>query len=70
VLCSFLENMSFSLINPFFPPFAIDRGVPQFYVGLIISANPIGAFVASLIIGKILNEVHPVITRTSETGSC
>ena len=46
-----------SVITPFFPPFAMSKGVSEEIVGLIISANPIGAFFASLTLGKILNDV-------------
>jgi hypothetical protein len=48
---------SLSVITPFFPPYAISKGIGEEIVGLIISANPIGAFFASLVLGKILNDV-------------
>lgn len=48
---------SLSVITPFFPPFAEEVGVSEEVIGLIIGANPIGAFFASLALGKILNDV-------------
>jgi predicted MFS family arabinose efflux permease len=68
ILCYFLQNMSMSLIVPFFPPFATGRGVSLELVGLIISSNPIGAVIASLIIGKLLNEV-PITPNDSTIDS-
>lgn len=55
--CGFMECVSKSLIAPFFPTFAEDKGITEDVVGLIISANPIGSFGASLILGKVINEV-------------
>jgi MFS family permease len=46
-----------AIIAPFFPPFAKDHGISDEIVGLIFCSNPIGAIIASLILGKILNEV-------------
>jgi len=45
------------LITPFFPPFAKEKGISEEVVRFIFSANPIGAFVSSLILGKIMTEV-------------
>lgn len=42
-----------SIINPFFPPFAKAKGVSEEVIGLIIGCNPIGAFLASLVLGKV-----------------
>lgn len=56
LLCNILMCLSLSVITPFFPPFAMERDVTEEVVGLIISANPIGAFFASLTLGKILND--------------
>lgn len=52
-----LMCLSLSVITPFFPPHAISRGISEQIVGFIISANPVGAFFASIILGKILKEV-------------
>lgn len=60
LICNILMCLSLSVITPFFPPYAISRGVTEEVVGFIISANPIGAFFASIALGKILNEVKGV----------
>ena len=57
LICNFLMCSSLSVVTPFFPPYAMSKGITEEIVGLIISANPIGAFFASLYLGKILNEV-------------
>jgi hypothetical protein len=46
-----------SLITPFFPPFAREKGISTTVLGFIISANPIGSFFASLVLGKFINNV-------------
>ena len=58
LICNLLMCCALSVITPFFPPFAMDKGVSEEIVGFIISANPIGAFFASLTLGKILNDVN------------
>ena len=57
LICNFLMCSSLSVVTPFFPPYAISKGISEEIVGLIISSNPIGAFFASLYLGQILNEV-------------
>ena len=52
-----LTNIGGSLITPFFPPFALAKGVSSTTLGFIISANPIGSFFTSLVIGKLINDV-------------
>jgi MFS family permease len=46
-----------SLITPFFPPFALEKGIHTNLLGFIISANPVGAFLSSIALGKLMNEV-------------
>jgi MFS family permease len=59
-----------SLITPFFPPFAIDKGLTQSILGYIISANPIGSFFASLALGKLITQVLiPCIDRIIDSSS-
>lgn len=50
-----------SLITPFFPPFAEEKGISVQMVGVIFSANPVGAFMAALALGKIMTEVTNLI---------
>lgn len=57
LICNFLMCSALSVVTPFFPPYAIEKGVTEEVVGLIISSNPIGAFFASLYLGKVLNDV-------------
>jgi MFS family permease len=49
-----------SLISPFFPPFAEEKGISSELVGYIFSANPIGAFCAAVVLGKIMTEHNRV----------
>jgi MFS family permease len=46
-----------SLITPFFPPFAYDKGISQSTMGYIIAANPLGSLSTSLLLGKTINDV-------------
>jgi MFS family permease len=46
-----------SIISPFFPPYAKEKGINEGMIGLIFTANPIGSVLASLIMGKILTDV-------------
>ena len=57
-LCNMFVAMSGSLITPFFPPYALSKGISKDVLGYIIAANPIGSFIASILIGKYLKEVH------------
>jgi len=56
-LSVFIFILSLSIITPFFPSYASDNGISEEIVGFIFSANPLGAFIAALILGKIINEV-------------
>jgi MFS family permease len=71
VFCIFLMCSSLSVVTPFFPPYAMEKGVSEEIVGLIISSNPIGAFFASLYLGKILDEVTDsgYLPRTTATST-
>lgn len=58
--------MGLSLITPFFPTFAIEKGVSQGIMGLIISSNPIGSFIAAPILGRLINNVFIIyITKSN-----
>ena len=48
--------MALSIITPFFPPYAITKGISEDVIGIIFAANPFGAIIASIILGKILND--------------
>lgn len=50
-------SIAISIISPFFPAFAATKGISEIYVGIIFSANPLGAVLSAMILGKILNEV-------------
>ncbi|CAD8204677.1 unnamed protein product [Paramecium octaurelia] len=47
--------LGFSLIAPFYPAYAKEYDVSNSILGLIFGMNPIGGMLASLIIGKLLN---------------
>ena len=53
VVCAF----ALAILQPFYPIFAREKGISEVFVGLIFSANPIGAIFAALTIGKVLNNV-------------
>ena len=53
VVCAF----ALAILIPFYPIFAKEKGISEEFVGLIFGANPIGAIIAALIIGKVLTEV-------------
>lgn len=53
----FIFCLALSIISPFFPAFAKDKGISELMVGIIYAANPVGAVISALILGKILNEV-------------
>lgn len=57
LICELLCCLALSVISPFFPPFAKEKGISEATVGLIFSANPAGAIIATLILGKIMTEV-------------
>jgi len=50
-MMNFFLNAAVSVITPFYPPIALDKGVSQFMIGFIFALNPIGSFSVSLSIG-------------------
>lgn len=50
--------LGFSLIAPFYPAYAKEFNVSNTILGLIFGMNPIGGMLASLIVGKLLNNVN------------
>jgi len=59
--CNLVCNIAQSIISPFYPNFAHKRGVSEEIIGIIFSAQPIGIFIASLIIGKIITQVRGIL---------
>jgi MFS family permease len=47
--------LGLSLITPFYPTYAERFDISKTLLGLIFAINPIGGFIASLIMGKLLN---------------
>jgi MFS family permease len=47
--------LGLSLIAPFYPTYAERFDISKTLLGLIFAINPIGGFIASLIVGKLLN---------------
>lgn len=56
-LSYFIFSLALSIISPFFPAYAESKNISSLIVGVIYSANPIGAIFSSLTLGKILNDV-------------
>ena len=48
---NFFLNAAVSVITPFYPPIALEKGVSQFMIGFIFALNPIGSFSVSMSIG-------------------
>lgn len=48
---NFFLNAAVSVITPFYPAIASDKGVNATLIGLIFALNPIGSFSVSLSIG-------------------
>lgn len=57
----FIFCLALSIIAPFFPAFAESRDISEAIVGLVFSANPVGAVLAALFLGKILTNVNQKI---------
>jgi MFS family permease len=55
MVCQLICGLALAIISPFFPPYAREKGISEDVVGIIFSANPVGAIIASIILGKILN---------------
>jgi hypothetical protein len=51
-----------SIIAPFFPAFAKNKGINTYITGLIFSADPIGAMLTCLVLGSILSDVNNLLT--------
>ncbi|KAL4476627.1 hypothetical protein ABPG72_000786 [Tetrahymena utriculariae] len=54
---NFFQNAAVSIIVPFFPPIAKDIGVTPTMIGLILSFNPIGSFLTSLVVGQMMGRL-------------
>jgi len=52
-----VSTVTVSVIAPFFPPMAESKGISTETVGLVLAANPIGAFLASIVLARFLNRV-------------
>jgi hypothetical protein len=52
-----VSTITVSVIAPFYPPMAELKGLGTETVGLVLAANPIGAFLASILLAKFLTRV-------------
>ncbi len=57
ILANMFSVISVSIIAPFFPPLAEEKGFSAELTGLVLSSNPLGAFIASFILGKVMTKV-------------
>ena len=57
VVCvtNLLANSAYSLIAPFFPPEAIQKGVPSVFVGLVFSSYSLSMFLATPFYKKLID---------------
>ena len=51
------SSTSLSLITPFFPPAAKDKGISEDIIGIIFAVDAVAGFIAALILGKVLTKV-------------
>ena len=56
-VCNLICCFGSSIMVPFFPVFASDRDIGLDTVGWIFALFPFGMFIASLILGKVQNDV-------------
>lgn len=52
----FITNANTSFMSAFFPDFAGEKGVGLDGVGIIFSAEPVGALICSLFLGKLMSK--------------
>lgn len=52
---NFITNGSMSLMAPFYPDKAAEKGVDVLWVGFVFGILNIGAFLSSLVFGKMMN---------------
>ena len=45
---------SFTLISPFYPEIAQDKGLPLWMIGVIFSLNPLAQLITSLLLSKYM----------------
>ena len=48
---------TFTLIAPFYPKIAEDKGIPIWLIGCIFSLNPLANLITSLLLGKYMNAI-------------
>jgi MFS family permease len=56
-LSCFLAYVTFSLIFPFYPGMANDKGVPTWLNGIIFSLNPMVSLLSAMLVGKYMNKI-------------
>lgn len=53
---NFFLNAGVSIIVPFYPPLAAERGLDFLTIGLVFGAHPIGSFLFSLVVAKFMEQ--------------
>lgn len=61
ILANMFSVISVSIIAPFFPPLAEEKGFSAEMTGLVLSSNPLGSFIASFFIGKTMTKVCTLV---------
>ena len=56
-ICNIVCCFALSIIAPFFPTYAKDKGLDLDLIGYIFSLYPLGMLLGSLILGKIITDV-------------
>ena len=56
-ILNFFLNAAVSLITPFYPKLAYDKGLNATVVGLVFAINPIGSFLISFYIGGMMEKL-------------
>ena len=53
---AFLTNANNSFISAFFPSFANRASVTETWVGFIFSAEPVGVFICTILLGRLMSK--------------
>ena len=56
-ICLVLVCAAYTMIAPFYPSIAKDKGVPIWLIGVVFSTDPFFGFLSSLVIAKKMNKI-------------
>ena len=56
-VCCILNAIPLSMIAPFYPPLAYERGVEPSFIGIVLAMHPLGQLTTTLFMGKYMTKV-------------